>query len=477
MSTFSTQFPVTKELTRAEFILQAVDWLKGIQKSDIINNDSIKEIDDQNATLLGENDESVSFKLASRSNWQATGVRHELPDRNDRIWRSEIVHTRSNGNISWIRVRCQCMIKQAGVEALTPHRPHLLRQLIDAGFGSVDGQMEVRSIPHELQMLSKDVDFAATLISGDVNSTLPILYISKNSADKYDVDVYRIASRLAGVAHVVIEPSRQFSFELMSKCGRRNPYGGAVGLFSHQVGELYRFRSNSMSSIYDAIIKQTETAVSSRKFNSGCDWAELQEQQTHELREKLKEHSTDSLDKYIVAFDEEMKGKDEEILRLKAELDRIASTPIVPKEQSVFLRSEVFVNIGDELYNGEFSDRIRHYLAHTIDNESSGVDDRTRETVKRFLSATEFSGGAIPLKEQIKSAGKDVSRMSRDIGILLRSFGFEEKSDGKHRKFYPPDSLFGIKQETLPKTPSDARAGKNKAGDIIKNFGLNKFCK
>ncbi len=96
--------------------------------------------------------------------------------------------------------------------------------------------------------------------------------------------------------------------------------------------------------------------------------------------------------------------------------------------------------------------------------------------MEKILARSEFSGRAVALIHQIKSAGRDGNQMPAQIGAILSSLGYAKTTDGKHTKYTPSDEMFGLNVEMVPKTPSDGmRGGKNKATDLIKSFGLQKL--
>ena len=60
---------------------------------------------------------------------------------------------------------------------------------------------------------------------------MPIINVSAPFSGPYLVDPNVLAESLAGMAHVVVEPSRDFSLGLMALAHRKNVSGGTIALY------------------------------------------------------------------------------------------------------------------------------------------------------------------------------------------------------------------------------------------------------
>ncbi len=209
----------------------------------------------------------------------------------------------------------------------------------------------------------------------------------------------------------------------------------------------------------------------------GWEWQTLQEAQSRKLRERALSQTSEDLEEYISAFDAELQAKQERIENLESllEIARAEKSEGVSDSTDI-LPSGLSDVIGPQLYEGEFSDRLRLFAKLYVENKLDQIDDRTKLFITRLLQHTETSGRAVSLVAQIKSAGRDGKQMPKLLGSLLTSLNFEKSQDGKHLKFNPPKELFGLKMEVLPSTPSDSqRGGKNRSAEVIKNFGLSEL--
>lgn len=477
MSVFATEFPVKKAISEATFMAEAIAWIRGIQNSAVLEGFDEKDLHDDDATIRAPNGETLSFKKIEGPDLIVIGVRHEMPDPQGRIWRTECVLTKE-GARAFFRVRGQCVAAQPDADVHRPKKPHLIRQAVEEGWGNKDGPFLVQAKAHYLS--EPDLDLAKSIVQGEAHCLLPCIYVSRNNDNTLPVDADRLALLLSGLAHVTVEPSRGFSFSLMEIAARNNPYGGAVGIFTFETGELARFQSTNTTSqdaqLQDKIENHTITLVSKRSAQFGWEWQNLQERQAWILRQRLREQASDDLSEYIDLFDAELTAKNETIENLREQLALSEASRSTTHLSSGLLPDELVTSLGQELYDGEFSDRLRLFLSDQVSSPNEETDARTLKLINRVVENSAFSGRAVGLINQIKAGGKDGNQMPKQIGSLLSGLGFGKSSDGKHTKFTPSQDLFGLSIQVLPTTPGDAsRGGRNKAQEIIKDFGLSRL--
>jgi len=479
VSIFATEFPVTREITNSEFAASAIAWIRGISKSTVLQNFEGKEQYDDDFFLEAGSGETLQFKSYEDSAIRALGVRHELPDLIGRVWRTECVVSHCDAG-SFLRVRGQCLLNDSSATVMTPKKPFFITQAIEDGWGSNDGDFAVSNTPFHLN--DTNLGLASEVVKGEQECLLPCVYVSRGNDNTLSLDADVLARKLAGLAHVVVEPSRKFSFRLMENSFRRNPYGGAVGIFIRGRGEVIRLYAKSGTGKQHTKIAEVISAVvdlnSKQSARSGLEWQTLQELQGRRLRKQVSENLSEELSDYIDEFDREISAKDEKIKNLQQllELANAIGNDFAGESPDI-ISLGLAEKLGSQLYDGEFSDRLRYFMLDSLSlNRGADLDHRTIELVSRIVENTSYSGRAISLVGQIKSAGKDGNQMSKNLGNILSGFGYAKSTEGKHVKYTPPTSLFGLPNEILPSTPSDSqRGGKNKSSDIIRNMGLSKF--
>lgn len=475
MTVFASEFPANADIDSSRFAAAILAWVRGIQKSDVLTEIDGKEIYDDDVWLESPSGEELAVKSYEDDKHTVFGVRHELPDKEGRRWRTEAVYTCFEGQ-GYLRVRGQCVATDPNAQILMPQKPHFITQSIEDGWGSIDGTFKVQSTPH--YFTEDEIDTALGIFSGSASRFLPVVYVSRGNDNQLPLDVRFLAKKLSGVAHVVVEPNRAFSFKLKTTAQGENPYAGATALFAPGGKQLVRLfkRSddNGGRKLAQFLVQHASRYMSGLAAKCGWEWQHIQEAQSRNLREKVIEAASDELEEYMEAFDAEIRAKDEQIKNLKELLELAKADQAAGETDLAELVSRPLCSkIGDQIYDGEFSDRLRLFLSTKLSTTPKEVDARTEEFCRRYLKHTLFTGRSGALVAQIKTASRDGKRMPKELGALLEGIGYQKSQDGKHLKFTPPDGLFGVVQETLPSTPSDSqRGGKNRGLEVIRHLNL-----
>lgn len=473
MSIFATEVPVRSDLTKAEFAAQAIAWVRGIEKSTVLEQVDEKELHYDSAEVRSASGEVFSLKSYSNVSERAYGVRSELPDAHDRVWRTECVYLRRNDK-AFLRVRGQCVALAASATLLQPKKPHFLTQVLEEGWGIADGVLSVQGVPHFLQ--AGDEELAEAVLKGEATEFLPCVYVANGVSE---LDLERLARQLAGICHVVVEPDRRFSEELSQRAQVKAPSNRAIGLFDsagkQRLGLVPGIGSRPSWAIHDEICSSANSVMSGLAPKRGWEWQQLQEAEARSLREQALSDNSGVLDEYIDVFGRELKAKDERIQDLERSLWQAQTEQgQVHIESEALIVDGVKLACGAELYDGEFDDRLRYLLNTMLPRVEDTVDLRTAAFARNLIDRTEFSGRAAGLAARIKNAGKDGNQMPVQLGRILQELGYTKSQDGKHLKFTPGEQLFGLPSETLPSTPSDSqRGGKNRAAEVIKSLALN----
>lgn len=137
MSFFATEFPVSGEITQAQFMAQAIAWVKGMVHSTLFDGNTDDERFEDHAQLLAESGESLTLKRCEIHGGFVSGVRHEFPDSSGLVWRSEIVLTHKE-QVSVLRAKGQCLVSEEGAFARTPRKPYFITMAIDDGWAERD---------------------------------------------------------------------------------------------------------------------------------------------------------------------------------------------------------------------------------------------------------------------------------------------------------------------------------------------------
>ena len=471
---FATEFPVKSSVDRATFIAQAIAWIKGMENTTLFGSDvDLSDLSDE-AGITSPQGERLVLKEHKGENRYLCGVRHEVSDGEGRTWRSEVTLTKTRA-ITAIRSRTQCLLSAERGKLQVPRKPYFITMAIDEGWAESDGPFQIGRVP--IYLSNSHIDSAVQVITGNHDGILPIVYISRkddNSLPISNEQISALAHRLGGVAHVVVEPSRRFSVQLMGRSLAKNPYLGAIGICIAGHGVVNKFFSGHIhrnpDDLFHAVYNTVERYVSNKVSVIGADWADMVEESVQQLRKDAKNSRFDA-DAWFALRDEETAEKDAKIAELQLELSRVQSESFATASaQASVMSDSLLQSFGSELYPGELSDRVRKIMVATSSGTTSALDERSRLLAEHISRFTRWSGGASQLEARIKAAGKDSKADARLLNVL-RELGFKVRQGGGHPVLVA-EHLAGIPQQTLSASSSDHRAGRNASTQIIRDLGL-----
>lgn len=479
---FATEFPVSQQFDRGRFIATIVSWLRGTTYSRIFDDKTSYDLDGSSADLKSDNGETLTLReLNEHPRFEAIGFRHDNPDGN-RLWRTEGVLRRDrSGNNGLFRIKTQCIATAMMEETHFPRKPYLIKTLIQDGNTGLDGLFEVSDKPVHLG--EQDLDLAQAIVSGDASNYLPVAYISAATGQPAlsGDDIAKLAYDLGGIAHVVVEPSRNFSFALRDRANGKNVYGGYAGIFMPGQGLQVRIAPESGAAQFREKIRRVGASIRSQIPQTGWDWVDFQEENFRTLRQREKnklsaEQMEEIYTQEIKTKDEQIKTKEELIRDLQSQLAQRRVVISSDRYEGEMLNEAVQGLIGPEVYEGEFSDRVRYAVHLALTNaEAQGIDKRTQVVLNLLLKNTAVSQELGELRDELRRSGKDAKKAAESMQRLLARHGYSIKGDNKHIRLEAAPGYMGLESITLPKTPSDARGPKNMISDIENAMGLNRL--
>jgi len=456
-----------------------------MRASAVLTPKSERELDGENVYLIAESGEELRMRELKRgSDWAAIGFQHDMPDDQGRVWRTEAVLRRGEGDgeENLIRFRTQCLAKRPGAFLETPKKPYLVKALLKEGWGGLDGEIDVCDEPLWLEDNEEDVALAELVLSGRASKWLPIVYVSATGHDEWLLtqdEITKLAYDLGGVAHVVVEPSRTFSIGLRDASEGRNIYNGTLGIAMPHHGFIRRyFLGRQFERVHD-LIEGVRTATQRlRTFmpSVGWDWTELQEHALRNQRAALSSGlSQADADELFEDYNKQLSEQQDEIRRLKEQLGSQAVTDI-EKEELGSSAHNVLRRVGKEIYEGEVVDRIRLAVQSALlAAEANGVDARTVTIWKHILERVPRSPALDELLADLGRATKDPKRMADELTALLSRHGYRSKSDNKHIRLEAENGYDGLPNITIPKTPGESRGLKNQRKQIERTLGIGKL--
>lgn len=485
MLPFATEFPIKRFDNKANFLAEVYAWLRGMRASTVLTPASEQELDGENVYLISGSGEELRMRELQRDgNWAAVGFQHDMPDDQGRVWRTEAVLRRGDGNADedLIRFRTQCLARWPGAFLETPKKPYLVKALLKEGWGGLDGEIDVCDEPLWLEDNREDLALAELVLAGRASRWLPIIYVSATGHDEWLLtqdEITKLAYDLGGVAHVVVEPNRAFSIRLRDASEGRNVYNGALGIAMPHNGFIRRFFPGPQFENVRHLIEGVRAAtLRLRGFmpSVGWDWTDLQEHALRNQRAALRNGlSQADADQLFDAFSMQLSEQQDEIRRLKEQLGSQTVTDI-EKEEFGSSADDVFRRVCKEIYEGEIVDRIRLAVQTALlVADANGIDGRTVAVWKQIAERVSRSPALNELLADLDRATKDPRRMADELTGLLRRHGYRSKSDNKHIRLEADDGFVGLPNITISKTPSDVRGLTNQRKQIERTLGIGKL--
>lgn len=466
MISYSTEFPICSDSTTEEVLALACDWIAGSPHSEI-KKESLEKITKTSEAMISVGQETITSGYASLPDFDIGGFRYTRIEDDNIEWTTTIVASQTpSEHLVSIQVSCEAL--RTASHLPHPKKPHFLKLVMEKIGGGMDGQIPVSDKPIRLE--SGEEKVAAQLLSGNAKNHLPIVYISSGFDGSHIINPDTLSFWLSGMAHVIVEPNREFSLLLKDLTRSRNVYGGTVGVYwpdSTARKAYYLTGEDSAKQVQSEIARDIRVALANRRQRTHCTWLHLKECISKSRYEQLKASGSTAVEEFIQAFDADMAAKQEkldeaerEISRLNAEIRRTSA------ERSG--REEGLLCYGDEqdLYTNEIKCFVLDALSSYLSNALDGT--RRKHVLTDLIQHNEANGEADKIREEIKALFKSYVAMDAKMKQALAKLGFDISEDGKHYKIvFQGDGRYTF---SVSKTSSDHRAGKNQASDINKQL-------
>lgn len=463
MLSFATEFPV--ETASIDLFRDAIGaWLDGSPHMQISSKDlpKLTGVDAPKIEHLAEVLECLHFSSGQR---HSASYRHTKRD-NGVDWITTISFD-SDETDALVSVRTERQSSQPKPFLPEAKKPFVIRNLLQILTGGMDGELRVQDEARILD--NSDIPMVTRLLNGDADHHLPLVYISHPFSDYHYIDSEKLGKQLGGLAHVLVEPSREFSRSIQNEVFSSNPYGGYVGIYfsSDQMLRVSPYDYDDEKFLRLDIFSQVRQALLNRRQMPRCSWVNTQALIAREAFERLKDAGSEDIDDYVSAFDAELAAKnsqlrdaEQEILRLKA-----LSKAGVKSTESL---SGLTINFGSEqeLVDGEFLEIVLDVFHNQL--SSLPDDSRRLHVIQEIVNSNKPKWVLRQKREEIKSNLKGYKSMDSRLRGALETFGFTITEDGKHYKLkYKGDERYCY---TLAKTSSDHRSGMNAASHIGRSF-------
>lgn len=466
MLTWATEFPLARRNGYADVLRVAKTVLAtsphSAWQADSFGDDPIAGL--QSVETGGH---TAMIGRAALNGETIAGLQERWVEHGKREWVTEVVgYERLGQTVASVRVNCN--LRSPGLQWPKPKKPYVVSRILEELGGGNDGGLTVQAIPHLLAEV--DVDVAARLMGGASETRLPVVYVSVGRLGRRSVEPIQLARWLGGMAHVVVEPSRHFSFALARNTEWRNAYGGAVGVYwpsaeAAQVRYL-PYELDASAAMQSEIVNRVRRALTHVGTESRCTFQNLQELAARAQIERLRAEGATAVDDYAELFDSELKAKEERLAATLEELARVKGELHRYEQASAPGRGIIAAGKEREFYLGESRDAVIQALRAGRHGLAPG--GRLQHLVDDILRENKCTGTA----DEIEAEIKDTFRESCDLGPkqrrALEELGFDCTKAGRHWKAtYQSDNRYTF---SIAKSSSDHRAGKNLASDIIKTL-------
>lgn len=498
MLLFSTVLDINDTLKKDAFIQLVIDWNQGSPHEENI----IRGIEWNGDRNVHFGDERMWLDIQEYRNGNIIAVRYEKTEDDGVVWDTDYVMNFSEMKMS---VRLE---RSFFADALTVDpkfsTPHFITILSNAGYLKDDGNIPTTRLPIFID--ETNLDILAGVINGARRYRLPVVYVSKNPDNSDPVDVKWLATKLKGVAHVLVQKGNWMNYRIRQACDNRNEYYGAVGVYfpnpavqhrkffyrayqgydefllekvvrivinyanSQAVGTLYKWPEVKSAMFQDRWSSRGEDIIVLERAKNSAEFAqELAEMERDEAEQQrvaaLKEK--DEANKLVDSTDEEIKDMRHQIEVLTHENERLTAENNGLRAKMSGLDSMPIIFVGDEddFFPGEIKDIVLCALEDAVkDKPKSRRIDVLHDVIRSNNHEHLLDSRGRELKNKLRG----YKSMSGSLRRYLEGIGFTITEDGKHyRLTYRGDARY---HTTLSKTPSDHREGENIAAQIIRDM-------
>ena len=494
MLLFSTILNINDSLTKDKFIELVIKWNQGSPHADNV----ISGIEWNGERNIKFEDGRLSLAIEEYRNGNIIAVRYEKKDDDGVVWDTDYV---MNFTTRKMGIRLDRSYLESAISPNSEFStPHFISLLIAGNYLEKDNDLPISNKPYYIE--NEEIGIIADIVNGK-RYRLPIVYVSKTYYDEFPVDVNWMASRLKGVAHVLVQQSNSSNLRLRELCDSKNEYYGAIGIYYSLQTEshkrfLYRSYPGSEKHYLDRVVNTVISFSNSKMVDPLYTWQgvnhallrdrlesqkeeraaaenarrealyevlvlkEQQESVKSEAIEKAKEEANAILDD----FEADMRKLQEQIDELTHANEKLQyeNQGLKAKIDSIQEQPLLYMGTENEFYPGAIKDLI----LSTLNDRLPNIETKTRryDVVQDIIQANDYQAISKKRADEVKRLLNNYSGMTTKIRKGLEDIGFEVTHEGDHYKaIYYSDDRYIVVHGT---TPSDNRAGKNNVSNTIK---------
>lgn len=368
----------------------------------------------------------------------------------------------------WIHVESNVYAQQAAYKTPETKRPLIVMKLLDKFSGGKDDCFTIGIEPVTLNNNEECLSYISSVINAETKNRLPVVYVSAKYFFKEHPHIIipsRLARKLAGMAHVVIEPeSTTFSHKLKHVVSSKNAYGGAIGIYwpNGQGINIYKRGEMSAVELENLISEEIIKAITSLTPMQRNGWAEINNAKTRKAIQNFKEEGKNSVE-LISLYEDDNTALNEEVKELGAKIQHLESRIRLLSEKAA-VQGDLKINIGIEydLFPEEIMEIILAVLRKSL--STMHAKSRFHDVITSVINANQYDGIIESYDKDLKQAMIGYRSMTPKLQGVLERIGFTINDEGKHLKLtYKDDPRYTY---ILAKTGSDRRGSLNAYSDI-----------
>ncbi len=487
MDLFVTSIALKKELTKKEIYELIKKW--------IIDSPhyAIKDISYQNEEYYEKRFENISIEILNKYllNNDYFAVRFKVIE-NDNEWRTDCIFSKSKDNCK-LAVKVSCQKNSFSGQLPKVHKPHIIKMLIENKY--CDEELPVRIEDEPFFLSDKDDVKCGKIMTGELNTPLPVVYVSIDSycKNKYWVDLNKLAIKLSGIAHVLVEPNKEFSKRLRTLSGDNNAHNGYVGVYfpGERIKQIVSYKDYLVrgkineQSFMERILEIIQHSLLNYSNNALITWEKLQVEFHKSKLMRQQEASSEAEKEYTALLHEadqenlEYKNLLEatglERKELEDKVSSLQSQLVGLEKQNSILKDKLENTQLGIITKGEikefYIDEVKDCIISVLKNALAGLNRKSRKYViiDSILKNNKITGEGEKIFREIKDALQ--CKSNNELRRRLEKCGFV-CVEGAHDKYL----FFNDPKYTMlvSKSPSDYREAQNLYSDIMKLINIYK---
>lgn len=498
MLLFSALLDINDTLSKDAFIQLVIEWNQGSPHEENV----IRGIEWHGERNIRYGDERMWLDIQEYRNGNIIAVRYEKTEDDGAVWDTDYIM-----NFNEMKMSIQ-LDRSFLAEALTIDpkfsTPHFITLLSDGGYLKDDDGMPTTRRP--ILINKENVELLGDVINGNKRYQLPVVYISKNYDNSDPVDVKKLAGRLKGVAHVLVQEGTWLNSRIRRMCNNQNEYYGAIGIYypttaiehkrffyrayqgydefllekvvrtvisfanAQKVPPLYTWQGVNNALLRDKWTSRGEDLIVLERAKNSAEFAQERAEMERDAAERqrlLAIREKDEANQLVDSTDEEIAQMRHQIEILTHENERLTAeiTGLRGKISGLDDTPVIVLGNEDDFFPGEIKDIVLSALEEAIkDKPKSRRTDVLQDIIRSNGHEKILAGRARELKNKLRG----YTTMSGSLQRYLEGIGFVITGDGKHyRLTYFGDARY---HTTISKTSSDHREGDNIAAQVIRDM-------